>query len=87
MNEKFTLSLGHSKNKSKDNVNIEKTLSTNSQVKLSYQFDMPIPSGKKLPGQAFIRYVKQDASSSNKEQNFATDANTSAIFAGINFSF
>ena len=87
INQKFALSLAHSKNKSDDNVNIEETLSTNSQVKLSYQFNMPVPEGKKLPGQAFIRYVTQDASSSNKEQNFSTDANNSAIFAGINFSF
>jgi len=87
INEKITLSANHSKNRNKDNLNIEKGLSTNNGVKLSYQFNIATPKGKKLPGQVFVRYAKQDASSSNKEQNINTNAKNSAVYAGVNFSF
>ena len=87
LNDKFTLSASHSKNRSKDNIDISKSLSISNEVKLSYQLSIPVPSGKKLPGQMFIRYAKERASNSNTEQEFESSASNSAVFAGINFSF
>ncbi len=87
INDKFTLSADHTNNKSNDSVNIEKKLTTSSGLKLSYQFELPTPSGRKLPGQAFVRYIVQDASNVNKEQDINSDAKISAVYAGVNFSF
>ena len=87
LNDKFTLSASRSKNRSKDNVNISRSLSVSNEVKLSYQFEVPVPSGKKLPGQAFVRYTRTNASNSNTEQAFSTAFAKSAVFAGLNLSF
>lgn len=87
INDKFILSADHTRNKSNDSLNIEKTLSTSSGVKLSYQFELPSPTGSKLPGQAFIRYIEQDANNVNKQQEIDSNAKNSAVYAGVNFSF
>ena len=87
INDKFTLAADHTRNRSKDSVNIEKSLTTSSGLKLSYQFELPSPTGSKLPGQAFIRYIEQDANNINKEQEIDSKAKISAVYAGVNFSF
>ncbi len=87
INDKFTLSASRSKNKSKDNLNIARNLTVNNEAKLSYQFEVPVPNGKKLPGQAFLRYTKSSASNSDTEQDFSTAYAKSAVFAGLNLSF
>lgn len=87
INDKFSLSLSHNKNKSDDNQDISRSLSTTNEAKISYTFNLPTPEGKKLPGQAFIRYAKQKNNNKDRQQDFETNANDSAVFAGINFSF
>lgn len=87
INDKFTLSADHTNNKSNDSLNIEKTLTNSSGLKLSYQFELPTPTGGKLPGQAFVRYIVQDANNVNKEQDIDSSAKISAVYAGVNFSF
>lgn len=87
INDKFSLSFSHNKNNSDDNQDISRSLSTTNEAKISYTFNLPTPEGKKLPGQAFIRYAKQKNNTQDRQQDFETNANDSAVFAGINFSF
>lgn len=84
---KVTLSASHNRNKNDDNKDISKSLNTTNEVKVSYQFKVPTPQGKKLPGQAYLRYARQSDETTDNQQNFSTDATDSAVFAGINLSF
>lgn len=82
-----TLSASHNKNRNKDSKDISKSLNTTNEVKVSYQFKVPTPQGKKLPGQAYLRYARQSDETTDNEQDFSTDATDSAVFAGVNLSF
>ncbi len=85
ISDKVTLAASHSRNRNSDDQDLSKGVSTTNELKLSYQFYIPTASGKKLPGQSYLRYNKQNAE--NTEQDFQTKGSSSGIFAGINFSF
>ncbi len=87
LTEKFTLAASHSRNRNSDDQDLSKGVSTNNELKLSYQFKVSTPSGKKVPGQTFIRYSRQSAENTDNEQDFQTKGSSSGVFAGINFSF
>ena len=87
LTDEFTLSASHSRNRNSDDQDLAKGVSTNNELKLSYQFKVPVPSGKKLPGQTFIRYTRQSDENIDNDQNFQTKGSSSGVFAGINFSF
>lgn len=87
LNDKLALAVSHSRNRNSDDKDLSKGISTNNELKLSYQFKVPTGSGKKLPGQSYIRYTKQSAENSDNEQDFRTKGSSSGVFAGISFSF
>ncbi len=87
LTDKLTLAASHNRNRNSDDQDLSKGVSTNNELKLSYQFKVPTPSGKKLPGQTYVRYSRQSAENTDNEQDFKTKGSSSGIFAGINFSF
>lgn len=87
ISNKVTLSAGYNRNRNNDDKDISKSLNTTNDLKLSYQFNLPTQIGKKLPGQAFIRYARQSAKTSDNQQDFQTNAADSAVYVGINLSF
>jgi len=87
INDKLTFAASYSRNRNSDDQDLVKGVNTTNELKLSYQFGIPTASGKKLPGQSYLRYTRQSAENTDNEQDFQTDGSTSGVFAGVSFSF
>ncbi len=57
------------------------------QAQLSYRFSMPGAAGKRLPGQAFIRYSSNDSNSVDNVFQFESENTSKSWNAGLNLSF
>jgi len=70
-----------------DNANIAERDSTTVQAQVSYRFELPGPSGRKLPGQWFLRYDREKLNELDNEFELDSSATTWTISSGLSFSF
>ena len=70
-----------------DNADIAKRDTTTVQAQVSYRFELPGPSGQKLPGQWFLRYDRERLNELDNEFDIDSSATTWTISSGLSFSF
>ncbi|MCP5424758.1 MAG: hypothetical protein H6970_06775 [Gammaproteobacteria bacterium] len=80
----FTGSLGISDDKDNENNNRSDSLSGQAQV--SYRFELPGPGGRRLPGQWFLRYSRDNLDQRDREFDIDSSATTWTINTGLSLS-
>jgi hypothetical protein len=80
----FTGTLGLTDEDDDDDISRRDSLSAQAQI--SYRFDLPGPGGRRLPGQWFLRYTRDNLDERDREFDLDSSATTWTINAGIGFS-
>ena len=84
--DKINLTTNYTEAATKDTLNNASTDSYTGNVQLSWQFETPTLTGKKMPGQFFVSYLTQN--NRNKDNVFLSETNAQSwtISTGINLS-
>ena len=85
ISEQWSLAANFSAGKSDDSEGNAERKSNAHDVQLSHQFQLPL-SGKKLPGQFFVRYAKQQEKSTDNLFDLNTNAETWTFNSGLSIS-
>ena len=77
----------YSKNYDHDSLSHGKATSESLDLTLNYRFDLTWTEDRKLPGQFFIRFSRQDSASRDNLFGFDTDASSWQLTSGLSFNF
>ena len=80
----FTGTLGLTDEDVEDNISSRDSVS--GQAQISYRFELPGPGGRRLPGQWFLRYTRENLDERDREFEIDSSATTWTINAGIGLS-
>ncbi len=83
----WAVSASFSFTKDDDDDNTLENESQTGDVQLSYQFETPAAGYRRLPGQLFVRYSRQENKSDDKVFGFNSSATNWAVTSGLSLSF
>ncbi|GAB4350762.1 MAG: hypothetical protein Kow006_13900 [Gammaproteobacteria bacterium] len=85
--ERWNLRGNYSVSREDDSLDNAESESYSADTQLSWSFELPGPSDRKLPGQLFIRHALEDNVSQDNIFLFSSAARTWTLSAGLNISF
>lgn len=86
LTDRLSVSGSYDNNRNTDDLGLASSKNDNLNTQLVYRFELPGPEGRKLPGQAFVRYARQFNESSDNVFGFNSSATTWALNSGVSLT-